>query len=237
MTPGSRTPMPRRSIQFAAPAAALALALGLLIQVRSYAAMDDSAPFHARVREAVGKIPIQIGDWEGAEVPVPPAAGKLLRPNVLFCRNYRQLSTGRRATLLLVHCRDSRDMTGHYPPVCYPGHGWIVRAPVQHKVLSFWGRDVPMAIYQFSRSDVDRSTRCTIYNFFALPRGNLATEMSQVVAASADYRTRPYGAAQFQVVFDAGLPEPEQLQALHELLAPLGPVIDTMHLREREPHP
>src|SRR5437879_3851825 len=107
MTPVS-APMRRTSLQLLSPLVALALTLGLTLQVRSYAAQDDSGPFHARVREAVGKIPVRIGDWEGTEVPVPPAAGKLLRPNVLFCRNYHHLGTGRRATLLLVHCRDSR---------------------------------------------------------------------------------------------------------------------------------
>src|SRR5262249_37434524 len=108
--------MKRNTFQFIAPIVALATAFGLLLQVRTYAAQDDSSPFHAKVRQLVAKIPNRIGHWEGIDGKVPAAAGKLLKPNAMFCRHYRNESTGRTATVLLVHCRDSRDMTGHYPP-------------------------------------------------------------------------------------------------------------------------
>jgi len=229
--------MKRTPLQLIAPLLALAMALGLMLQVRTYAAQDDSAPFHARVRQLVDRIPVQIGHWSGTDGKIPAAAGKILKPNTQFCRHYRHDTTGRQVTMLLVHCRDSRDMTGHYPPVCYPGHGWLMIGEPQHRTMRLFDMDVPFAVYQFSRSDVSRTIQCIIYNFFVLPKGGLVTGMSDVVSASADYRTRPYGAAQVQVIFDAGTPEAERTEALGELLAPFGPVIDSLHVKDEGPKP
>ena len=224
--------MARPLLRFLPPLLSLALALGLFLHVRAFAAQDDTAPFHQKVREAVAAIPVRIGDWEGADRKIPPAAGKLLKPNTLFCRQYRQVSTGRGVTVLLVHCRDARDMTGHYPPICYPGHGWTLDSWDQKETIPLWGGEATFAVYQFSRTEVRTFLQCTIYNLFVLPRAGLVTEMDQVVKSSGDYRVRPYGAAQVQVIFDSGMPEWERLDALRVLLAPLGPVVESMRIHD-----
>jgi len=220
-----------------APLVALAMVFALMLQVRTYAAQDDSGPFHAHVRQLVDRIPIRIGDWEGTDGKIPAAAGKILKPNAQFCRHYRNKTTGRQVTMLLIHCRDSRDMTGHYPPVCYPAHGWTTLGKPQQTTMRLWGTEVPLAAYGFGRAEFDHYIRCTIYNFFVLPKGGLVTSMPQVASASADYRTRPYGAAQIQVIFDFDTPESEQTEALGELLAPFGPVIDSMYVKDGGPKP
>lgn len=228
--------MARSLLKFLPPLLSLALALGLFLQVRAFAGQDDTSPFHQRVREAVAAIPVRVGDWEGTDRKIPPAAGKLLKPNTLFCRQYRQVSSGRAVTVLLVHCRDARDMTGHYPPVCYPGHGWTLDSGDQKETVPLWGGDVAFAVYQFSRTEVNSFIQCTIYNLFVLPRAGLVTEMAQVVKSSGDYRVRPYGAAQVQVIFDSSMPEWERLDALRTLLAPLGPVVESMRLNDGGNH-
>ncbi|MEX2217582.1 MAG: exosortase-associated EpsI family protein [Phycisphaerales bacterium] len=224
--------MKRRLLQFLPSLISLALVVGLFVQVRAYAAEEDSAEFHATVRGAVERIPMQVGEWSGGDVRLPAAAGKLLKPNALFCRHYRHAGTGRTVTVLLVHCRDSRDMTGHYPPVCYPGHGWTMTSGAQYETITLWGEDTTFAVYGFSRTEVNRFVQCVIYDVFVLPRAGLRTEMSDVVSASADYRVRPYGAAQVQVILDAGMPEEERREALRELLEPLAPVVEAMQLKD-----
>jgi Protein of unknown function (DUF3485) len=224
--------MKRRIIRTVSPFLSLALAGGLFVHASSYASKDNSGPFHDRVRQAVDRIPIRIQDWEGTDSAIPAAASKLLKPNAMFCRRYHQISTGRHATVLMVHCRDSRDMTGHFPPVCYPSHGWTMTSAPEECKVPLWGGQVPMEMYEFSRTEVNHFVQCIIYDFFVLPRGGLATDMSQVVRASADHHTRPYGAAQVQVIFDAGMPESERLETLHDLLTPLGPVVEMMQLKD-----
>src|SRR5688572_8658902 len=87
----------------------------------------ETEPYHAAVRAAVAAIPQVSGNWVGKDVPVPDAAVQMLHPNVIFSRRYQNLSTNETVAVLLVHVRDARDVLGHYPPVCYPGQGWMTQ--------------------------------------------------------------------------------------------------------------
>ncbi|MFW6061969.1 MAG: exosortase-associated EpsI family protein, partial [Planctomycetota bacterium] len=123
--------MPRasRTILVRAATATLTLAIigGALAERLSYGSADEADPYHRRVAERIANIPYTIGDWKGEDVSVPRSAVELLQPNALCSRQYRNQKTGQVLSLLVVHCRDARDMTGHYPPVCYPAHGWTQR--------------------------------------------------------------------------------------------------------------
>jgi hypothetical protein len=211
-----------------APVLSLVLAAGLFVQMQTYAVQDDTSAYHARVREAMDRVPLRIGSWAGADTPIPPAAGKLLRPNVLFSRHYRNEESKLSANLILVQCLDSRDMSGHYPPNCYRGNGWTLQQSTRELTMPVWGREIPMVEYHFTRSDGSRTHRAMIYNFFILPTAGFVTSMEQVQEASGDYRARPYGAAQVQVMMDAGIPESQRLEIVAELLEPLGPVVELL---------
>lgn len=213
------------------PAIALLLVLGLWTQISAYAKVDDTSGFHADVRNRMAEFPVRLGAWQGVEALVPPAAQKLLRPNVLFARRYSNETTGQRANLLVIHCQDARDMSGHYPPNCYPGSGWTMNAPPSDESMEVWGRRVPMVRYAFTRRDIQGSVNVTILNFFILPTGEFVTDMDSVRRASGDYRIRPYGAAQFQLVFDGSVSPEDQRAIAMELLPPLGPVVDVLTLK------
>ena len=44
----------------------------------------DAAPYHARVQQEAARIPLHFKDWLGSDVPVPPAAVQMLKPNVIL---------------------------------------------------------------------------------------------------------------------------------------------------------
>jgi Protein of unknown function (DUF3485) len=226
-----------------APLLAAALAGGLYAQMSSFRDTSDTTAFHAGVKAAVEGIPIRIGEWDGREARVPDAAVQLLKPNVLFARAYLESgdSTARPrpegqeeprrwAKLIVIHSRDSRDMSGHYPPNCYRGSGWLQEGPATVRQVAAWGRQVPIAEYEFTRTEMDHTLRWTIFDTFVLPAGGFVTDMDDVYRAVGDYRTRPYGAAQIQVIMDSKLSEPERLRTLDQMLAPLAPVIDRLQL-------
>ncbi|QYU68321.1 hypothetical protein J4558_26500 [Leptolyngbya sp. 15MV] len=119
-------------------------------------------------------------------------------------------------------------MQGHYPPNCYPGNGWVSLGQPTMERMTLWGRQVELAQYSFSRRELEGEVATAIYMFFILPTGEFVTSMDAVRRASGDYRLRPYGAAQFQVVFDAKTPEPVRRQAVAELLEPLEAVVRTL---------
>jgi hypothetical protein len=219
--------MHKRSTAFLAPMIAAAMAVGLAVQMGAYRQGDTEATtaFHVRVKAAVEAIPMQVGGWAGKDTEVPAAAGQLLRPNALFTRTYTDPERGLWAKLVVIHCRDSRDMSGHYPPNCYSGSGWTQQGPAAVAHHELWGGSIPIAAYEFTRKEIRGELHWVIYDFFVLPAAGIVTEMADVQKASGDYRTRPYGAAQVQVIMDARMTEAERMSILREMLGPVGPVV------------
>ena len=216
--------------------ASFLLATAMFVQMQAWVVTDDASGFHESIRAAVGQIPVRVNDWEGTDIKVPAPAGELLRPNVLFARRYENERTDRSASLVFIHCKDSRDMSGHYPPNCYPASGWTAVGDRQESEVALTGRTIPAAVYEFRRNDLGNTRHSIVYNFFILPSG-VVTRMSDVQDAGGDRRARPYGAAQVQVVMDAGTPEFARKQIVQELLQPLAPIIDKLQIRKEGTRP
>jgi hypothetical protein len=189
----------------------------------------DAEPFHAAAAEAVNGLPMKFGSWDGVEVPVPTSARTLLNPNALVSRVYRNTETGDQASLVLVQCRDTRDMAGHYPPICYPGQGWVEQKDDRQRVeVRLSDRTLMTVRYRFSRQGFDRDRYLSVYNFFAIPGQGLPIDMEAVRSAAEDYTARPFGAAQIQVVFDGRRSLEEERAVAAALLNPMEPVIDLL---------
>lgn len=181
--------------------------------------------YHDSVRRAVDYFPVDFGMWVGHEVPIPPSATRLLRPNALVAREYRtDARGGLSATLMLVQCEDIRDMQGHYPPNCYPAHGWNEGGVESGAVFG----DLEMVRYEFHRSTGDRDRGITVYNLFVMPTGEVTTSMARVRRASADYVMRPYGAAQVQIVIGDEVDPSEHEWILGQMHAIAEPVMEVL---------
>lgn len=189
---------------------------------------SDAEPFHAAAAKVVGEIPLKFGSWEGTEIPVPPAAQTLLKPNAMMSRSYVDRETREQVGVMLVQCRDPRDMAGHYPPVCYPGHGWTAIGSPSIVELRVGSTSLRAARYEFERQTFDQARLLIIYNFFALPGKGLLTEMSDIRNAAADYASRPFGAAQIQVALNRRRPPDEESALVGQLLAPVEPAIGVL---------
>jgi hypothetical protein len=193
----------------ASPVLSVGLLSGIVSEQRTHLKPQDVEPYHARAKAAVDGVPFVIGYWTGRDDEIPVAAQKLLRPNAILSRTYSDNSPSadwrgehRVASLLIVQCRDSRDMVGHYPPICYRAHGmtlderycgkrdWVVR-----------GIRIPGYEYQFTEVFQGQTNRTTVYNFLIVPGRGIVRDMKGVEQAAEDYEQRYYGAAQFQVVF------------------------------------
>jgi hypothetical protein len=209
----------------------LALLGGLATETLSRPRPRDADRFHADVYAACQAIPVRIGAWRGVELKAKPAAMKLLRPNAIVYRQYfHEDRPGRAVDFLLVQCRDARDMAGHYPPVCYPAHGYttiegLERVPAEWHVA---GRTITGVEYGYTRMDEGRPTSCVVSNLLVLPNGRFAQGMSEVKEAAADYLRQFYGAAQVQVVMDATVPLEERRKIVAEFLGAIVPVLDVL---------
>jgi hypothetical protein len=205
----------------------LVLLGGLAAETQFRPRPADAEPFHKRVSSALRQMPTMIGEWDSREVPIPPAAVALLKPNAYFSRRYTNRNTGRTVDFLLVQCRDARDMGGHYPPVCYPAHGWspISAKPVEWQV---GGKPLPGMEYEFSRIDEAQTFSTVVSNLMILPTGRYVREMSEIRKAAADYLRQFYGAAQIQVVMPAAVPEEERRELVQMLLEANLPMLQTL---------
>lgn len=186
---------------------------------------DDVDAYHLRMKQSIQAMPIDLGGWTSSEVPIPPSATKLLRPNAIIAREYRTLEHGGlSATILIVQCADIRDMQGHYPPNCYPAHGW---SEGEYAVDARFG-PLDTVRYEFSRTAGNQESGITVYNLFFLPSGTVTHSMDAVRKAGADYVVRPYGAAQVQVVINSGVAREHHAWILDEMFAIARPVVEAL---------
>jgi hypothetical protein len=192
----------------APPLFSVGLLAGIVAQQRTHLKPQDVEPYHARAKAAIEAVPYVIGYWTGQDEEIPVAAQKLLRPNAILSRLYVDNSPAdyrnahRFASLLIVQCRDSRDMVGHYPPICYRAHGMTLdEANCGPRDWIVGGMKIPGYEYQFTGLVEGKAIRKTVYNFLIVPGRGIVRDMKGVEQAAEDYQERYYGAAQFQVVF------------------------------------
>lgn len=187
---------------------------------------QDATAYHAKVEAAKKQFPYNAGPWIGTntESEVPEAAVKLLRTPVIVSRRYQNIRTGKTASLLIVHCRDARDLIGHYPPVCYPAHGWV-KAGAVTKEQRLNGAAIDVTDYRFNSGRIERSTELRIDNFMVLPNGEFSPDMQGVEEVAKDYRRKFFGAAQVQLITDGTWTRAERDELFLEVLSAAEPML------------
>jgi len=236
-------------LAFISPLMCCGVLYGIVSENRRYLKAEDFEPYHIRAKIAIESIPSMISSWNGvdADQEIPREAQVLLKPNKLFCRRYSDTSLislttsyPRQATLLIVQCKQSEDMLGHYPRNCYPaqGHELVYSQPNNWKIGDF---TIPGTEYQFTLNKWGQQIRTTVYNFLVIPNEGICRDMDAVREAAADYQQRYYGAAQFQVVFsapaNADLSKQERDEIFRTLMKPVVPVIKVLEDGSLSPQP
>ena len=221
----------------APPLLSVGLLAAMVAQQTTHLKPQDVEPYQARAKAAVEAVPYVVagGRWTGTDEEIPVAAQKLLRPNAILSRLYVDNSPAdyrnsehRLASLLIVQCRDSRDMVGHYPPICYRAHGMTLDEPeCGPRDWTVGGMKIPGYEYEFTGIAEGKAFRKVVYNFLIVPGRGIVRDMKGVEQAAEDYQQRYYGAAQFQVVFHGqASAEPRSRQERDEIFATLmGPNI------------
>jgi hypothetical protein len=172
-------------------------------------------------------VPVHIANWVSADTPIPQGAAALLRPNYTLSRRYTNLTTGLTGNLLIVQCRDARDLIGHYPPVCYPAHGWTMvnRSPLDWHLD---GLTLHGTIYLFSSSHLGAKSSMRVFDVMVLPDGQTAPDMDGVYKIARDRRQRFFGAAQIQVTTDSEMPDDSRTAVTDLIFEASKPVIDAI---------
>jgi len=190
----------------------------------------NGGDLHDRIKSmAKSTIPYSVGEWVGADEPVAVAAVEMLHPNVLVNRLYTNLRTGETASLLFVDCSDARDLLGHYPPICYPAHGYSLdsRTPRDWTVA---GVPIQGVRYRFSRAGLPPTPDTIVDNFMVLPNGGIGRDMDAVSKAAADNRLHRLGAAEVQIVTDGTMTDARREEVFRALIGPTAPLLQSVKI-------
>lgn len=210
---------------------AIAITLGVcglvMWQAKALPDREGAVVVHRAIREAAAAIPERSGRWFSVVLPTTESAVKLLKPNVLEQRRWTDGVTGRSVSVLLVHCGDTRDILGHYPPVCYPGQGWRLAATHDWE-MTLGGRKYQLPEYEFVAVRGSSTVSLSVRNAMLLPGVGLGRDMDDVVEAARNVSRRFMGAGQIQVIFheDTNVEERDRLTA--EMIEIYRPVLETL---------
>jgi hypothetical protein len=206
---------------------AAALLSGAGYESRQFRAPPDAGPYRARLEVARREFPLTFGDWQGEDQKVPIEAVKLLRPNFIISRSYRNMKSRQAVSLLVVNCQDARDTISHYPPVCYVGAGYSKEGEeeMDWKLphMTVHGKE-----YTFLGGSLDTGGSLIVDDFFVIPGMGTAWNRDSVIAAAKDMQRRFYGVGQIQLVFDGGTTLQQREQVFSEVVGPLENLIQAI---------
>jgi hypothetical protein len=226
MTRATR-PTWRRWLGDAAPALSLVALLTLPSTLSGDAAATSAIRSrHAQIVAALSLVPYRVGPWIGEDIPVPEAAVTILKPNAVLARHYRDRQRGQAQSLLIVHCSDTRDMLGHYPPVCYPANGWVEAAEPSPCPLETAAGVIEARLYRFRRlRDWGSEERLRVADFFVLPDGRTTGDLADVERRAGAAAISMQGVAQIQLVSAGDESDAEFAAAAAEILRGAGPAL------------
>jgi hypothetical protein len=166
------------------------------------------------IQRALANLPLQIGQAEQywiktREVPVPTGQAHLLGLSAFMSREYRRLQTFPPVTaiLFIAHCGDSRSMSGHHPPNCYPSSGWTLglEQSFTWEVPRSDGRVMEASAYHFSEADDSLSNLWVINGFFM--SGNFfAATLEEAERVAKPSLLGGNGLSQFQILLQGDYP-------------------------------
>ena len=160
-------------------AAAVAVGLVLLAYGLSYrvlaahlAAPGNSVPFD---QAAVQRLPMQIGDWTGAEAPLNEDVVRATDTDAHLSRRYSRNGLGGVSLYIACGVR-ARDLLSHRPEVCYTGAGWTVMSRAALDLSLADGVQLPCSVFQFSRGAL--STEKVIVLYYYIVDGQYCGDVS-----------------------------------------------------------
>ncbi len=168
---------------------------------------EGADDYHARIRELGEKMPKKLvtaeGEWLAMDSKPTMEAVQLLKPNVMLSRSFRNTATNQRFTFMVVQCGLTRDMLGHYPPICYKGNGFALKDKKARNEKFDDGRvNIDYMLYFFEKPYENTTLKLDIYNFIMVPDGRSIRTNEDLKDYSRDYVRKFFGAGQIQVLFD-----------------------------------
>jgi hypothetical protein len=195
-------------------ATAVLLVVMLVVRVLEHAPQTGIEDYMTNAARQIDAIPVSIGVYIGVDREVTPGVIELLQPNRIFQRHYSDPDPNNSTefSVVLVHCGSAKDMTGHYPPNCYPRAGWLTAEPSQTVSVAAAELIIPATLYHFEYQQGFAPTRADILSFFIVPTGpqRYGPDIRMVDLASRSTRASKLGAAQVQIITSSDIDQQQR---------------------------
>jgi len=182
----------------------------------------DARACHVMVVDAANDIPLRLGNWLGADEPLPADCEDDPDQTLIRRRRYLNILTGDVATVLLTYCADARAMIDDQRGDAYARQGWRFCSDQPAK----WrldGETVGGSLRRYVRTGQIGAVTMTLVCVNILP-GNAAS----IEAAASHYMQHYFGAARLQIAIVGEMPAAARDAAVTELLRGYRPVMITI---------
>lgn len=161
---------------------------------------------------ALERLPRQIGNWSGQDVPLDEAVRERTGADAIVNRRYARRNGLESAVLYIASGVSARALVDHRPEVCFISSGWTLMSRHSLELTLADGTTLPCSVFQFSRGMLDRE-RTTALHYYIVD-GQYCGDVSLLRrkvwrgAHAVDY------AARVQVVVSTGTLAPESAMEL-----------------------
>ena len=111
--------------------------------------------------------PMQIGNWQGKDVPIPENIQRVAGNDDFLNRVYINETTNQWANIYIAYSGRPRNMLGHRPDICYVGGGWVHDSTDESSFVSSYGRDYTCLIHRF-HMPAPRTDQIVVLNYYIL---------------------------------------------------------------------
>jgi hypothetical protein len=118
--------------------------------------------------------PLQIGQWTGEDVPIPPNIQRAARNDASLNRLFINKSSNEWVNIYIAYTAHPRTMLGHRPVICYVAGGWVHEGTEPTSVISSAGREFPCLLHRFHRP-YPETEETVVLNFYIV-NGQLTSD-------------------------------------------------------------
>lgn len=129
------------------------------------ARLNSTAGYESLEPGTLARLPFQIGDWIGQDIPMGERIREATDTDDLLSRQYVRPNSGEVVHLYVAYGARARDLAPHRPEVCYRAAGWVLQETEAVDLPTSDGRSVPARSLLFSHGGFDLSTLIVV-NYF-----------------------------------------------------------------------
>lgn len=129
--------------------------------------LDLIASASIELSVALNTFPMQIGGWQGKDVPISENIQRVAGNDDFLNRVYINEATNQWANIYVAYSANPRNMLGHRPDVCYVGGGWVHDSTEESSFASSYGRQIACLIHRF-HMPAPRSDQVVVLNYYIL---------------------------------------------------------------------